>query len=50
LTPCPRENSAHYVVADAADLITSAINIGVFPALLGDVYMIAILVGHLRYR
>jgi hypothetical protein len=39
-----------YVVADAADLIARDADIGVFPALLGVVYMIAIVVGHLRYR
>ena len=39
-----------YVVADAADLIADDANIAVFPALLGVVYMIAIVVGHLRYR
>ena len=39
-----------YVVADAADLITYDADIGGFAALLAVVYMIAILVGHLRYR
>ncbi len=39
-----------YVVADAADLIAHDANLGVFPALLSVVYMIAIAVGHLRYR
>jgi hypothetical protein len=39
-----------YVVADAADLVADTTNIAVFPALLGVVYMIAIVVGHLRYR
>ena len=39
-----------YVVADAADLIALDVDIGVFAALLGVVYMIAIVVGNLRYR
>ena len=39
-----------YVVADAADLIAHDVEIGVLPALLGGVYMIAIVVGHTRYR
>ena len=39
-----------YVVADAADLIAHDPEIGVFPTLLGVVYMIAIVVGHHRYR
>ena len=39
-----------YVVADNAGLIAMDVNLGVFPALLGVVYMIAIVVGHLRYR
>ena len=39
-----------YVVADAADLIAHDANIGVFPALLAVVYMIAIVVGTIRYR
>jgi hypothetical protein len=39
-----------YVVADAAGLITYDVNLGVFSALLGVVYMGAILVGHLRYQ
>lgn len=39
-----------YVVADAADLIDRDAEIGVFTALLGVVYMIAIAVGHVRYR
>jgi hypothetical protein len=39
-----------YVVADAADLIAHDANIGLFTALLAVVYLITILVGHLRYR
>jgi hypothetical protein len=39
-----------YVVADAADLITQDVEVGAFAALLGVVYMIAIAVGHIRYR
>ena len=39
-----------YVVADAADLIARDAEIGVFPALLGVVYMIVIVVGNIRYR
>lgn len=39
-----------YVVADAADLIAYDADIGVFAALLGVVYMIAFVVGQLRYR
>jgi hypothetical protein len=38
-----------YVVANAADLIAD-VNNGVLPALLAVVYMIAIVVGHIRYR
>lgn len=39
-----------YVVADAAGLIAYDARTGAFPALLAVVYMIAIAVGHLRYR
>ena len=39
-----------YVVAGAAGLITYDVTIGVFSALLGVVYMAALLVGHLRYQ
>lgn len=39
-----------YVVADAADLIAYDADIGVLTALLGVVYMIAIVVGTIRYR
>lgn len=38
------------MAVDIADLITSDANIGIFPALLAVVYIIAIVVGHLRYR
>lgn len=38
-----------YFVADAADLIAYRANIGVFPALLAVVYIVAIGVGSLRY-
>ncbi len=39
-----------YVVADAADLIARDAEIGVLTALLGVVYLIAIVVGNIRYR
>ena len=39
-----------YVVADAAGLVAHDVDIAVLPALLGVVYMIAIVVGTLRYR
>lgn len=39
-----------YVVADAADLVAYNVDLAVFPALLGVVYMVTILVGKLRYR
>ena len=39
-----------YVVADAAGLIAYDVNVAVFPALLGVVYMIAFVVGKFRYR
>lgn len=39
-----------YVVADAAGLVDYDVNIAVLPTLLGVVYMIAILVGTIRYR
>jgi hypothetical protein len=39
-----------YFVADAADLISYDVDNGVYPALLGIVYMIAIVVGTIRYR
>jgi hypothetical protein len=39
-----------YVVADAAGLVAYDVNLAVFPALLGVVYMIAFVVGKIRYR
>lgn len=39
-----------YIVTDAADLIAYDAGIGVLTALLGVVYMIAIVVGNIRYR
>jgi multisubunit Na+/H+ antiporter MnhF subunit len=39
-----------YVVADGADLVVNDVDIAVFPALLGVVYLIAIIVGKIRYR
>lgn len=39
-----------YVVADTADLIAYDVDAGVFPALLGVVYLVATLVGNVRYR
>jgi hypothetical protein len=39
-----------FVVADAAGLVDRDVNIAVFPALMGVVYMIAFLVGTIRYR
>ncbi|MGP4045379.1 hypothetical protein [Streptomyces sp. 2A115] len=39
-----------YVVADAADLIAFDADAGMFPVLLGIVYLIAYAVGNLRYR
>ena len=39
-----------YVVADAADLIAQDVGNGVLPALLAVVYMIAIVVGNIKYR
>jgi hypothetical protein len=39
-----------YVAADAADLLSDFADIGVLTALLGVVYMIAFLVGTVRYR
>jgi hypothetical protein len=38
-----------WVVADGADLIAHDANIAIFPALLGVVYMIATVAGHMRY-
>lgn len=39
-----------YIVANAADLIARDADLGVFTALLGVVYMIANVVGSIRYR
>lgn len=39
-----------YVVADTADLIARGLTVGFFAVLLGVVYIVAIVVGHLRYR
>lgn len=39
-----------YVVADAAGLVDRDLNIAALPVLLGVVYMIAVLVGTIRYR
>lgn len=39
-----------YVVADAAGLIDRNVDVAAFPVLLGVVYVIAIAVGHFRYR
>lgn len=39
-----------YVVADAAGLIPYELNLALFPALLGIVYVIAFVVGRIRYR
>jgi hypothetical protein len=39
-----------YVVAESAGLITADIELGLFPALLGVVFLIATLVGWVRFR
>jgi hypothetical protein len=39
-----------YFVADAAGLVTHDLNIALFPALLGVVYLAAFVVGGIRYR
>lgn len=39
-----------YAVADAAGLVTRDLDLALFPAMLGVVYMIAFVVGRLRYR
>ncbi|MGW1540157.1 hypothetical protein ACWCPM_07825 [Streptomyces sp. NPDC002309] len=39
-----------YVVADAADLVAHDVDIAVLPALMGVVFMIAFVVGKIRYR
>lgn len=39
-----------YVVADAAGLVADDLDIALFPALLGVVYVIAVVAGRIRYR
>jgi hypothetical protein len=39
-----------YVVADGAGLVAHDVDIAVFPALLGVVYLVAFVVGKVRYR
>ncbi|MDX6740245.1 hypothetical protein [Actinocorallia sp. A-T 12471] len=39
-----------YLVSDAAGLVTADLNIALLPALLGVVYLSAVLVGWIRYR
>ncbi len=39
-----------YVVADAAGLVADDVDIAVFPALLGVTFLIAFVVGKIRYR
>jgi hypothetical protein len=39
-----------YVVVDEADLIARDINVGLLPALMGVVFIIAVFVGQIRYR
>lgn len=39
-----------YAVADAAGLVTRDVDLALFPAMLGVVYMIAFVAGRLRYR
>jgi hypothetical protein len=39
-----------YFVADAADLVAFELNTAIFPALLGIVYLVAFMVGRVRYR
>ena len=39
-----------YVVADDAGLVAHDVDIAVFPALMGVVFMIAFVVGKIRYR
>ena len=39
-----------FFVADAAGLITEDLNVGLFPTFLGVVYLIAVVVGWIRYR
>jgi hypothetical protein len=39
-----------YVVADTADLVTGELDLALFPALLGVVYLMAFVAGQFRYR
>ncbi|QPP09151.1 hypothetical protein G4Z16_25130 [Streptomyces bathyalis] len=39
-----------YFVADAAGLVTRDLDVALFPAFLGVVYMVAFAVGRIRYR
>ncbi len=39
-----------YAVANTAGLVTRDLDLALFPAMLGVVYMIAFVVGRLRYR
>lgn len=39
-----------YVVADAAGLVADDLDIALFPALLGAVYLLSVVVGKIRYR
>lgn len=39
-----------YVVADGAGLVTYDVDVAVLPAFLGIVYLIAVIVGKIRYR
>jgi hypothetical protein len=39
-----------YVAADAAGLVDYDLNVALFAALLGTVYLIAFVVGWIRYR
>jgi hypothetical protein len=39
-----------YVVADLAGLVDADVNVAVFPVVLSVLYMVAIAVGHFRYR
>lgn len=39
-----------FLVADGAGLIAADLNIGLFPALLGIVYLVAVGIGWIRYR
>ncbi|WP_157524370.1 hypothetical protein [Jiangella alkaliphila] len=39
-----------YAVADAAGLVTRDLDLALFPAMLGVVYVISFVIGRLRYR